>query len=89
MCQNLLAFLKDNCPLSTTSIATSNALDVHLTHCVNLGTLFTLVGFFCLCKNCWWNVLIIGGLLVLQVTLSLARYNGHHGVNPLPFGTSL
>jgi hypothetical protein len=60
MCQNLLAFLKDNCPISTTSIATSNASDVHLPHCVKLGTLFTFVGF-----SVW--VKIVGGMFSLLV----------------------
>jgi hypothetical protein len=60
MCQNLLAFLKDNCPLSTTSITTSNASDVHLPHCVKLQTLFTVVGF----STC---VGIIGGRFSLLV----------------------
>jgi hypothetical protein len=73
MCQNLLAFLKDNCPLSTTSITASNALDVHLSHCVKLGTLFIIVGF----STCvgiiggrfhyWWFVGLVGYFISCKV----------------------
>jgi hypothetical protein len=60
MCQSLLAFLKDSCPLSTASIITSNASNVHLPHCVKLGTLFTLIGFFACAR-------IFGGMFSLLV----------------------
>jgi len=60
MCQNLLAFLKDSCLLSTTSIIASSALDVHLPRCVKLRTLFTLAGFFT-CAT------IVGGMFSLLV----------------------
>jgi hypothetical protein len=86
MRQNLLAFFKDSCPLSTSSIVTSNASNVHIPHCFKLGTLFILASFFFNVLKLLWNVLFIGGLLVLEVISSLARYNGHHDANPLPFG---
>jgi len=60
MCQNLLAFFKDSCPLFTTSITTSNALNVHLPCCVKLGTLFTLASFFACAR-------IVGGMFSLLV----------------------
>jgi len=76
MCQNWLAILKNSCPLSTRSIVFSSASDVHFPRCVKLATLFILASFSTCTRN-------IGGLLVMQVTSSLAKYNGHHGVNPL------
>jgi hypothetical protein len=60
MCQNLLAFFKDSCPLSTTSIVASSTSDVHLPHCVKLGTLLTFIGFFA-CVG------IVGGMFSLFV----------------------
>jgi hypothetical protein len=45
MCQNLLAFFKDSCPLFTASIIASSTLDVHLPHCVKLGTLLIVTSF--------------------------------------------
>ncbi len=38
--QNLLVFFKDSCLFSTTSIVVSSTSNVHLPHCVKLGTLF-------------------------------------------------
>jgi hypothetical protein len=60
MCQNLLTIFKDSCLLSTASIATSSTLDVHLPHCVKLGTLLTLTSFFA-CVG------IIGGMFSLSM----------------------
>jgi hypothetical protein len=60
MCQNLLSFLKDNCPLSIASITASNALDVHLPHYVKLKTMLTHVGFFACART-------IGGMFSLFV----------------------
>jgi len=60
MCQNLLAFFKYSPPLSIASIIASNASDVHLPHCVKLGTLFTLTSF----STC---VGTIGGIFYLLV----------------------
>jgi hypothetical protein len=68
MSQNLITFFKDSCPLSIVSIATSNTSDVHLPHCVNLGTLLTLADFstcvrnagemFSLFVHCWFRKLL-------------------------------
>jgi hypothetical protein len=60
MCQNLLAFFKDSCPLSIASIVISSTLDVHLPHCVKLGTLLILTRFFA-CVG------IVGGMFSLFV----------------------
>jgi hypothetical protein len=45
MCQNWLAIFKNSCPLSTRSIVTSSASDVHFPRCVKLTTLFILASF--------------------------------------------
>ncbi len=60
MCQNLLTFFKDSCPLSIISIAASNVSDVHLPHCVKLETLLTLAGFSACVRN-------VGGMFSLSL----------------------
>jgi hypothetical protein len=43
--QLLLAFFKDVCPISTTSITTFSCWSIHLLHLDTLGTLFVLIEF--------------------------------------------
>jgi hypothetical protein len=50
--------------------------------------MLTPVGFFA-CAITIGGMFSLCGLLVLQVILSLAKYNGRHGVNPLPLGPNL
>jgi hypothetical protein len=88
MCQNLLAFLKDIHLFSTTSIATSSASNVHLPHCVKLGTLFTLASIFAYAGT-------IGGMFSLLVDcwsyrlLHLLRSTMDCVANPLPSSPNL
>jgi len=60
MCQNLLAFLKNSCPLSVAFIVAFSASNVNLPCYVKLVTLFTLTSFFACVRT-------IGGMFSLLV----------------------